>query len=1055
MGTLKEIKARKPCPGRSVADRYVLQHRLGRGGFGEVWIAADTHRKRSVALKLLSGYAPDTPAVVRFQQEFSLLAGLAHPHLNPVYDFGRDAVLGYFFTAAVVQGESMAKATATASVATIEVLAVQALRALAHIHSRGIAHFDIKPGNMLVEGHDAARLTLKLIDFGLASLHPGTEMVGTPSYMAPEFFLQEPADGRADLYALGVVLYTCLTRTKPFAALDFDDAKRQHLHVHPAPPSTVRAEIPSYLDTFVLRLLAKTPAARYANAAHALRELCAMSPLDHRVEADDTAMAYVPDGHFLVGREAQQAQIQRWLACQASIPALIVEGEDGMGKTSLLHEIKTQAQLREVPVLALWGPEDPAIDAFTASLAQRMASVDGQPTVVLIDDYDRLMVEGPMPALATLCTEMWDAQRATTMATNMRLCCGGSAVAPLMPPHVSYETVHVLPLQSADIATYLQAIAPIPASQCNDLARQLFMRSRGSPALLKYMLRQLVQQGQLVDAGGLWDMSQFEDISLDVEGIDLPRALTCQVETMLAALPSAQRRLLEGLTVYDAPCDLPTWYAVCGVEAVQTHLGALRADGWIHRTSDASSYALADPRVAGTLRAEMPDAAAAQWHARIVLALRQHGAPDEAINVHLAYSDMPDAHAAFVRLCAHEVATGKVTVAIRRLTARLAGHQGSPHHEALLALLARYYVQTDQYDAGHRTIAQLLTRVRPKSPEQLETLELCVAMHLRQRRWDDAAAVLASARTAAAEDPVWLLRFANAEAKRHMLQGETARALARYEETWDAAMALPQAAQGQIVNNERSQCHWLLGDAAAAMTCARAELALLPEAASLQVAIRRYVLARALHQSEQRDAAQPEYAMAIAAARQAQDLRLLATLYNGLGILLMEGSAPAEAIPLFERAIPLCYRIGDLGTAVGVRINLAHCFARCDQTDRADQHLRTALVTIDSDKLAHLATAPWQCTIYQLLGDCARRRQRWAEAVQSLAQAWALAKQHDLQDRRFGILFTRGELARDQERWNEARRLFGEADTYPRIEAEDKEYRRVLASLEEPCHARK
>ncbi|MBI2201411.1 MAG: hypothetical protein HYU43_05660, partial [Armatimonadetes bacterium] len=493
----------------------------------------------------------------------------------------------------------------------------------------------------------------------------------------------------------------------------------------------------------------------------------------------------------------------------------------------------------------------------------------------------------------------------------------------------------------------------------------------------------------------------FVYVTLDLDGINIPQALIQQVTSRVAALSTEHRALLTSLAVHDAPIDLATWQALCGPAILETALPSLLTDHWIHRTPDAKAYEFTDPLVAATLHQGLSDTERSAWHAHIVQVLRTLQAPAHQVDRHLAYSDDPEATAALLRCCAHDTAMGNITGAIRRLSDQLERSPTAPQRSLLLATLARYQFQTDQLTASRHTVEQWLHNVPPRSPAQYEAFELLASIHLRQGQWEDAMDVLTSAQAAAQHDHLWSIRFTNTMAKWHMLQGDYAEALTRYAATWRAACALPHPQQQQIPNNERSQCHWLLGDIEAAVTCAREELAVLPETMPLQIAIRRYVLARALYQTEQVEGAHLEYEQAIAAARQAQDLRLLVTLYHGFGNLLMNRQQADNAIPYFERAVPLCYRIGDMIMALSVQINLGHSFLQCDQIERAEHVLRAARLTLDRGRGIHRPALVQRCTVEQLLGDCARRRRAWDTAVQHLDTAWALATQHALADRRF------------------------------------------------------
>ncbi|HET7052107.1 MAG TPA: serine/threonine-protein kinase [Solirubrobacteraceae bacterium] len=201
----------EPAAGVTMAGgRYRLVHRLGGGGMATVWMAEDTRLGRQVAVKVISdALAAQAPYVERFRREARIAAGLSHPNLVKVYDFGSDGerpflVMEYIDGAALGRGSTGAAGARVDS----ETLARDLLDALGHIHAAGIVHRDIKPANVLVGPDGRPRLT----DFGIAQAEGSTgltetgQVIGTLKYLAPEVARGHPATPRSDLYSLGVLL---------------------------------------------------------------------------------------------------------------------------------------------------------------------------------------------------------------------------------------------------------------------------------------------------------------------------------------------------------------------------------------------------------------------------------------------------------------------------------------------------------------------------------------------------------------------------------------------------------------------------------------------------------------------------------------------------------------------------------------------------------------------------------------------------------------------------------------------------------------------------------
>jgi serine/threonine-protein kinase len=258
--------------------RYTLRDYLGRGGAGEVVAAFDRKIRRVVALKTLqSPYASDKVVAARFIEEARVAAQLEHPNIVPVYDVGEMPNGEPFFTMRIVKKRSLRDVFAdrTGGWSRVRLLGVflQIARALAYAHSRGVVHRDVKPENVLLGDFGEVYLT----DWGIAKLMPqntievrgdsgrpvrGGQMSGTPGYMSPEVILGEweHVDHRADLFALGVMLYEILAGRLPFETV------KQTAQDQPERPSRTFPDTPLLLEDLCLALLSKSPDDRPASA---------------------------------------------------------------------------------------------------------------------------------------------------------------------------------------------------------------------------------------------------------------------------------------------------------------------------------------------------------------------------------------------------------------------------------------------------------------------------------------------------------------------------------------------------------------------------------------------------------------------------------------------------------------------------------------------------------------------------------------------------------------------------------------------------------------------
>ena len=260
-----------PIASGTVLGRYRLLERAGTGGMSEVWRAEDETLKRTVAVKVILGPVAQDPTFrERFLREARLVAGLEHPNVLPVYDYGSATVDGSdlsYLVMPLVAGGSLKGRVAGPVPPPVAVSWLTAIAAaLDHAHGKGILHRDIKPANVLMDSQGRPLLA----DFGLARSVDATSgltatgtVMGTPLYMAPEQATGGALDGRVDQYALAVVAFELLAGRVPFTADSPLAVLHQQVTAPPPPLSTVLPGSPAAADAVLARALAKKPAERY------------------------------------------------------------------------------------------------------------------------------------------------------------------------------------------------------------------------------------------------------------------------------------------------------------------------------------------------------------------------------------------------------------------------------------------------------------------------------------------------------------------------------------------------------------------------------------------------------------------------------------------------------------------------------------------------------------------------------------------------------------------------------------------------------------------------
>lgn len=257
------------APGATLSKRYHIKEIIGVGGMGTVFKAVDNELDEVVAIKTLKPeiLSQDPSALERFKGEIRLARRISHRNVVRTHDLGEvDGV--YFISMEYIEGKSLKdliRARKRLPPAAAITIGNQLLRALEVAHEQGVIHRDIKPQNIAVTPDGV----LKVMDFGIARLAKRTRgvteagmIVGTPDYMAPEQLLGDEVDARVDLYAVGVVLYECLTGNLPFVADSPITLITKVLEERPTSPRDVSADIPAPLADLVMRALDKDPANR-------------------------------------------------------------------------------------------------------------------------------------------------------------------------------------------------------------------------------------------------------------------------------------------------------------------------------------------------------------------------------------------------------------------------------------------------------------------------------------------------------------------------------------------------------------------------------------------------------------------------------------------------------------------------------------------------------------------------------------------------------------------------------------------------------------------------
>ncbi|HYJ84736.1 MAG TPA: tetratricopeptide repeat protein [Pyrinomonadaceae bacterium] len=264
-------------------SRYRIIEPLGEGGMGAVYLAEDITLGRRVAIKLLSSTAPEYRA--RFLREARAVSQLIHPNIATVFDYGETPEGKPYIVMELIKGKPLSEKLLEGPLRLPEAVRIVSLiaAALGEAHQQGVVHRDVKPSNVVLtdRGH------VKVVDFGLVKeIHGDVSptrtrsdvIVGTPLYLSPEQATGKSVDGRSDLFALGAVLYECITGQSAFTGGSVIEIGAQVIHVTPPAPSSLNDQIPPELDRITAKALEKNIDARYQTAEELIEDLQTLLP---------------------------------------------------------------------------------------------------------------------------------------------------------------------------------------------------------------------------------------------------------------------------------------------------------------------------------------------------------------------------------------------------------------------------------------------------------------------------------------------------------------------------------------------------------------------------------------------------------------------------------------------------------------------------------------------------------------------------------------------------------------------------------------------------------
>ena len=277
--------------GKPLGQNYRIVEPIGAGAMGMVYVVEHVTLKKRFAAKLLTAELARRPeAAARFEIEAHAASQLDHENIVSVIDFGKTDDGGVFLIMELLRGKTLQARMDQGRLSLEEIVAItlQVCRALSAAHAAGIVHRDMKPDNIFLTQRPGGRPMVKVLDFGISKAREGTlregritkqgQLLGSPEYMSPEASRGDEVDPRADIYAVGIMLYELMCGEVPFRHENYLKVLQMHAGHLPRPPRELVPELPETLERLILRALEKDPRRRHASIEQLEAELLAAIP---------------------------------------------------------------------------------------------------------------------------------------------------------------------------------------------------------------------------------------------------------------------------------------------------------------------------------------------------------------------------------------------------------------------------------------------------------------------------------------------------------------------------------------------------------------------------------------------------------------------------------------------------------------------------------------------------------------------------------------------------------------------------------------------------------
>lgn len=961
-----------------IDNRYSVVRELGFGFSGEVFLVEDSEGQKALKfLKPVQLNVSREEALNNFKNEFTVLSALNHPGIAQILDFGFDTHLDkYFFTTEFIAGQDFFKATEGKSFEQIEDLAIQVLRALSYLHNRGIYHLDIKPQNILVQEKNG-KLQAKIIDFGLSGLSGGSKMVGTPAYMSPEMILGNKPDGRSDLYSFGILLYKAFTRENPFASKNLQETLERQKKLVPKPPSSVRPGMPLYWDRILGRLIEKKPSNRYAQASFAIRDVNFLAGKNLEIETLDTRCSYLMDKGRLIGRKKELEIFKNLFEMifneeTPTVPQLlIIEGEQGTGKTRLLSEFKYISQLRAIN---------------TVSWKQYSEGTEKLPCIIFIDE-----AKNPSPDEINMTLQKISGQKAMIIWITPSAPSGWNRC----------EKMSLHPFSEQEIQEYLTAITGQNDAP-QKLVLELYKRTQGNPLFLTELLRSMLENNLILDSMGRWASGTFEDIGIDFSKIRIPETLDELLGEKFQELSPEEQSILTWMAVYNRPLTLDHIREFTGLEKPQLSLLALTRADLIERTGTSTGFFFKNLLLKDVIFSKLTEEEKQAKHDQIATLLEKAPADLQSINQILWHrgqgSDTRQALKALIQLGdirlrqeLYSKASETYELAWKRSTKLDLSTQIATEMKLAESLKHdRNFKKAIQHYLHLKNLFDSESTLNISDNQRLDIFEQMGDLYVKMNAFDEALALFADAFKMCErlpENNVRRIIIENHIGNLYRLKGDVKRAEEIFTKNFEIWLSLKEEDKKAVINNRLTDTLVLNNKLDMAIKQSERDLQFFTKINNQflmartcysrgDIYYRKIFYQSGAEKSLSEKMAVEAFNQCLKLAKSIEAHDLILRSYNGLGSIHFVSRQYKESGEFYQRALALARKLEEFSLAATLSLNLANIYRDEKNYPDAYSHLIYALNTLENieQKNSWHWSIIFQCyvelnEVYRELGD--------------------------------------------------------------------------------------